>query len=156
GVRNVAPAIEGRAWASDREGTAGPVPVRYRSSSGPAPSAGEARITGAIAARLHSGPGDEIRLTSSRTRLSPIRPVPVSTVVTVGDVRGGSALDKPGEIEISEASARLLSDAPSGAGAYEARLANPLEADGAARAVARTLGDGYRVETWRELNGPLA
>jgi lipoprotein-releasing system permease protein len=156
GARSIAPAIEGRAWASDRDGTAGPIPVHYRSSSGPLPAAGEASITGAIAVRLHAGPGDEIRLTSSRTRLSPIGPLPVSAVVTVGEVRRGSALDRPGELEVSEATARLLGDAPTGAGAYEARLAAPLEADAAARGVARTLGAGYRVETWRELNGPLA
>src|SRR5262249_18054883 len=80
----------------------------------------------------------------------------VTAVVAVGEVRRGSALDKPGEIEISEATARLLSDTPSGAAAYEARLENPLAAEAAARTVARALGAGYRVETWRELNGPLA
>jgi lipoprotein-releasing system permease protein len=80
----------------------------------------------------------------------------VTALVRVGEVRRGSALDRPGEIEVPEATARLLAGATTGAGAYEARLAEPLEADAAARVAGRTLGAGYRVETWRELNGPLA
>ncbi len=157
GVLRVGPAIDGRAWASDPAGTSGtPIPVHYRSAAEGLPAAGEARITGTIAARLHRGTGDEIRLVSSRTRLSPIGPVPVAALVTVGEVRIGSALDRPGEIEISEATARLLSGMPTGAGAYEARLADPTAAESAARSVERSLGAGYRVETWRELNGPLA
>lgn len=154
GVLAVAPSIEGRAWASNAVDSAG-VPVRYRSASGPASAAADASITGAVAARLHVATGDEMRLISSRTRLSPIGPVPVTALVRVGDIRRGSALDKPGEIEVSEETARLLAGAPTGAGAYEARLTDPVHADAAARAVARSLGARYRVETWRELNGPL-
>lgn len=155
GVLRTAPAIEGRAWASDPDAASTPLPVRFHSVSD-APPAGEARITGAVAARLHTGPGGEIRLTSSRTRLSPIGPIPVAAVVRVGEVLRGSPLDRPGDIQVSEATARLLADAPTGAGAYEARLADPTTAETAARRVARALGPAYRVETWRELNGPLA
>lgn len=155
GAAGVTPAVEGRAWASDAAGSAG-VPVRFRNGAGPAPAEGEARITGVIAARLHAGPGDAIRLTSSRTRLSPIGPLPVSAVVTVGEVRRGSALEKPGEIEVSEETARLLSGGASGAAAYEARLADPERAPEAARSVERALGGDYRVQTWRDLNAPLA
>jgi lipoprotein-releasing system permease protein len=156
GILRTAPAIEGRAWASDLEGAGGPLPVRFRSASDAPPAAGEARITGAVAARLRTGPGGEIRLTSSRTRLSPIGPIPVAAIVKVGEVMRGSALDRPGDIQVSEATARLLADAPTGAGAYEARLADPSSAEAAAGQVARALGPEYRVETWRELNGPLA
>jgi lipoprotein-releasing system permease protein len=155
GVVRVSPSIEGRAWASDAAGSVG-APVHYRNSADPSVTGDTALVTGAIAARLHAGPGDELRLASSRTRLSPIGPLPVTAIVRVGDVRRGSALEKPGEVEVSEATARLLADAPTGAGAFEARLADPLAADAAARAVAKALGPGYRVETWRELNGPLA
>ncbi|HTR02011.1 MAG TPA: FtsX-like permease family protein [Thermoanaerobaculia bacterium] len=159
GVKQVSPAIEGRAWASNpTDPSAIPVPLRYRSAASASTAAGKggARITGAIAARLHLGTGDTIRLASSRSRLSPIGPLPVTAVVPVDEVRRGSALDKPGEIEVSVETARLLSDTPAGAAAYEARLADPESAAGAARGVARSLGAGYRVETWRELNGPLA
>jgi lipoprotein-releasing system permease protein len=154
-AEHVAPAIEGRAWLSDAAGSAG-VPVHYRSAAGPSPARDAASLTGATAARLHVSQGDEIRLTSSRVRLSPIGPLPVTVLARVGEVRRGSALEKPGEVEVSEEIARLLADAPTGAGAYEARLRNPLAASADARSVERALGPAYRVRTWRELNGPLA
>ena len=59
-------------------------------------------------------------------------------------------------MEISEATARLLSGFASGAAAYEARLADPRRAEDSARAARAALGPAYRVETWRELNAPLA
>lgn len=156
GVKRVSPAIEGRAWAFNAAvpGVV-PVPVRYRSAADRPASERGAVITGAIAARLHLQAGDEMRLASSRTRLSPIGPLPVTAVVPVEEVRLGSALDKPGEVEVPVETARVLSGTPAGAGAYEARLVRPLEAERAARSVAAALGPAYRVETWRELNGPL-
>jgi lipoprotein-releasing system permease protein len=156
GVRQVSPSIEGRAWAFNAAAPGViPVPVRYRSAAG-RPGARGAVISGAVAARLHVQTGEDVRLASSRTRLSPIGPLPVTAIVPVDEVRLGSALDKPGEIEVSVDTARVLSDTATGAGAYEARLDRPLEADRAARAVQAALGPGYRVETWRELNAPLA
>ena len=155
GVIDLAPSIEGRAWASDGEGVQAPVPVHYRNGARQVAEA-SARITGPLAARLRVQEGEAIRLTSTRTRLSPIGPIPVTAALTVSQVRRSSALDKPGEVEVSEATARLLSGIGEGAGAFEARLANPLEAAAAARAVERTLGPDYAVATWRELNAPLA
>ena len=155
GVIDLAPSIEGRAWASDGEGVQAPVPVHYRNGARQVAEA-SARITGPLAARLRVQEGEAIRLTSTRTRLSPIGPIPVTAALTVSQVRRSSALDKPGEVEVSEATARLLSGIGEGAGAFEARLANPLEAAAAARAVERTLGPEYAVATWRELNAPLA
>jgi lipoprotein-releasing system permease protein len=155
GVIDLAPSIEGRAWASDGEGVQAPAPVHYRNGARQVAQE-SARITGPLAARLRVQEGEVIRLTSARTRLSPIGPIPVMTALTVAQVRRSSALDKPGEIEVSEETARLLSGVGEGAGAFEARLANPLEATAAAREVERTLGPDYAVATWRELNAPLA
>jgi lipoprotein-releasing system permease protein len=156
GVLEVAPAIEGRAWASDAEGAASPVPVHYRNGADGGLAAEGARITGPLAARLRVDAGAEIRLTSSQVRLSPIGPIPVTAIVRVASVRRSSALEKSGEVEVSEQTARTLSGIASGAAAYEARLARPLDAATAARDVERALGARYRVETWRELNAPLA
>ena len=159
GVAQADPALEGRGWASDAEGTATTAPVRYRNATGLAPDeTGEprARIAGTLAARLHAGAGDLIRLTSSRFRLSPIGPIPVTVMLRVDDVRRTGVLEKAAEVEVSEETARLLSGTGAGAGAYEAQLAAPLEADTAARALRASLGPGYRVATWRELNAPLA
>lgn len=157
GAIRVSPAIEGRAWASNPAAPGVvPVPVRYRSAAGRAAPPRGAVVTGAIAARLRLQAGDELQLASSRSRLSPIGPLPVTAIVPVDEVRLGSALDKPGEVEVPVETARILSDTPAGAAAYEARLRRPLEAAAASRSVAASLGPGYRVETWRELNGPLA
>ena len=43
-----------------------------------------------------------------------------------------------------------------GARAWEARLSDPARADEAAADARRRLGPGYRVQTWRDLNAPLA
>jgi lipoprotein-releasing system permease protein len=158
GSIEAAPAIEGRGWASDVAGTTA-VPIRYR--NGPAiavaPEGGPgARITASVAARLHVGPGDSFRLTSSRVRLSPIGPIPVATLLRVAEVHRSNPVEKAAEVEVSEETARLLSGVVEGAGAYEARLRDPLHAGTAAGAVQAALGPDYRVETWRELNAPLA
>jgi lipoprotein-releasing system permease protein len=158
GVAGAAPAIEGRGWASDLAGTT-LAPVRYRNRvEGPeAAEAGpSARIAASVAARLHAGRDDVIRLTSSRTRLSPIGPIPVAVLLRVADVRRSGAFDKAADVEVAEETARLLSGVASGAGAWEAKLRDPSAADGAAAAIRAALGPEYRVETWRELNAPLA
>ncbi len=159
GVAAVSPAIEGRAWASDAGGaTAAAVPVRYRNApagltdeSGPA-----ARVTASLAARVHVGEGDSMRLTSSRMRLTPIGLIPVAVIARVDGVQRTGALEKSAEVEVSEETARVLSGMTAGAAAYEARLRDPRQAAAAARSAQRALGPEYRVETWRELNAPLA
>lgn len=156
GVVSVAPALEGRGWASDAEGTSA-VPVRYRSAPDLADAAEPAaRISASLAARLHSGIGDAIRVTSSRVRLSPLGPIPVAAEARVRAVQRIGALEKAAELEVSEATARLLTGAAEGAGAYEAMLADPRRAQEAARVARASLGAAYRVQTWRELNAPLA
>ncbi len=155
GVTAVAPAIEGRGWASAEGGGAG-VPVRYRNGELLRESDRGVRVGSSLAARLHVARGDRILLTSSRARLSPIGPIPVTAVLSVTEVRRSSAFDKPGDVEVSEETARMLSGVASGAAAYEARLREPLRAAAAAQSAERVLGPGYRVETWRELNAPLA
>ncbi len=161
GVVAVEPAIEGRGWAS---GTAfgSSLPVRYRNApAGDLPATAPsspppARVSAAAATRTRSAPGDLLRLTSSRTRLSPVGPLPVAVVVRIAEVRRSGALEKAPDVEVPEETARLLSGISSGARAYEARLASAARAESAARAVALLLGQAYRVETWRELNAPLS
>jgi lipoprotein-releasing system permease protein len=155
GVVAVMPSIEGRGWASDAEGTVA-LPVRYRNGEPDRSGSPEARITAALAARLHVDVDEPLRLTSSRFRLSPIGPIPIVVLLRVAEVRRASALEKSAEIEVSEATARLLSGVSGGAGAYEARLAEPLRAPAAAAAAREALGSSYRVDTWRERNAPLA
>jgi lipoprotein-releasing system permease protein len=157
GVVSVSAAIEGRAWASDVDGTT-TVPVRFRNSEEPARSGAidGARISASTGARLHVAAGDLVRLSSSRTRLSPIGPVPISVVLPVLQARRIGLLERSADVEVSEETARTLSGAREGAFALEARLRDPREAEAAARAVRAKLPPGYRVETWRDRNAPLA
>jgi lipoprotein-releasing system permease protein len=158
GASGVEAAIEGRGWASDPDGSS-IQPVRFRNGRAAEAASGElpgAVITRLLAGRLRLGVGDLMRVTSSRTRLSPVGPIPVSVVLEVSDVRGASMLEKSAEVEVSESTARLLAGVAEGAFAYEARLADPTRADEAAAAVRAALPAGYRVETWRDRNAPLA
>jgi lipoprotein-releasing system permease protein len=161
GVARVDPAIEGRGWASGRafEST---LPIRYRNApaeelpaalpDAPPP----ARVSASVATRTRTAPGDLLTIISSRTRLSPLGPIPVAVVVRVADVRRASALERTPDVELPENVTRLLSGIATGARAYEARLSSPTRAETAARAVSLLLGPEYRVETWRELNAPLS
>ena len=160
GVLSTDPVIEGRGWLCDVSGR-NAVPVRYRNvSEGPLRLSGEgappARVSGAVAARVAAEKGGLLRILSSRSRLSPIGPVPIAVLVRVAEIRRGTALEKAADLEIPEPTARLLAGLPYGAQAYEARLADANAADAAARAVAARLPAAYRVRTWRELNAPLS
>jgi lipoprotein-releasing system permease protein len=131
--------------------------VRYRNApdlddgNGPV-----ARVNASVSLRVHSGEGQPIRITASRVRLSPIGPIPVAVEARVQRVQMTGALEKIPEVEVSEATARSLTGDFTGAGAYEARLADPGRAEDAAASLRASLGGAYRVQTWRELNAPLA
>jgi lipoprotein-releasing system permease protein len=158
-VLRVDPVIEGRGWASGR-GVESTLPVRYRNAPvGELPAAvpgvaPPARVGASVATRTRTASGDLLTITSSRTRLSPLGPIPVGVVVRVADVRRSGPLEKAPDVEVPEETARLLSGLSGGARAYEARLSSPARADVAARAVSLVLGPAYRVQTWRELNAP--
>jgi lipoprotein-releasing system permease protein len=155
------PVVEGRGWASDVEGR-GATPIRYRngprslraaeSESSEAPPA---FISSPAAGRTGATVGSLLRVLSSQTRLSPIGPIPIETVVRVAQIRRGNALEKTAEVEVPEATARLLAGLPTGARAYEASLVDPQQAESVAHRVAAALGPGYRVQTWGDLNAPL-
>jgi lipoprotein-releasing system permease protein len=160
GVLSVDPLVEARGWLSTASGRT-PVPVRYRNvSEGSLRLAGEgvppARVSAAAASRLGVEAGSLLRVLSSKTRLSPVGPIPIAALVRVQEIRRGSALEKSADVEVPEPTARMLAGLPAGAQAYEARLANPERAEAAARSVAAKLPPGYRVRNWRELNAPLS
>jgi len=158
GASGIEAAIAGRGWASDLDGSA-IQPVRFRNGPAAEAASGDlprAVITRPLAARLRLAAGDLMRVTSSRTRLSPVGPIPVSVVLEVSGIRGAGMLEKTAEVEVPEATARLLTGVTTGAFAYEAHLADPTRADAAAAGVRGALAPGYRVETWRDRNAPLA
>jgi len=164
GVVGVEPVLEGRAWASDVSGETA-IPVRYRNAPAGTLDRAEAaaprepplaRVSSSVAARTGMAPGGSIRLTSSRTRLSPLGPIPVAVMARVSEISRKGALEKGPDVEVSERLARVLSGVAEGARAYEARLSDSGRAPEAAREVASALGGAYRVETWEELNAPLS
>ena len=158
GVVSVLPVLEGRGWASDVDGTA-TYPVRFRNAlrSGQAAAGPDSiRLPRLLATRLHAFDGGLVRVTSSRTRLSPVGPIPVSAILSVEAVLPPSAFDRGAEVEVSEETARLLTGVASGAQSLEAVLDDPERAEAAARALAPRLPEGDRVATWRERNAPLA
>ncbi|MFN2387661.1 MAG: ABC transporter permease [Thermoanaerobaculia bacterium] len=162
-VAAVAPSIAGRAWVADPEGESA-LPVRYRNAAKEESSlepSGEgsfplARVSGSVAARTGVSRGGRIRVTSSRTRLSPLGPIPVTMVFQVADVMRIGALEKAADVEVSERSARLLAGVTDGAGAYEARLRDPERAEEVAARLAPRLPAETRIQTWKDLNAPLS
>jgi len=161
GVLAVEPVVQGRGWLSGPSGGAA-VPIRYRSApEGTLPSASDSeeppiRVAAPVGFRIGVGSGESVRLTSSRVRLSPIGPIPVSLLLRVADLGRRGSLERTPEVEVPEAIARTLSGQISGAHAYEARMKDPGSVDQAAREAARQLGGNYRVETWRERNASLS
>lgn len=158
GVVSVLPVLEGRGWASDVDGTT-TYPVRFRNAlrTGRGSTDTDAiRLPRLLATRLHVFDGAFVRLTSSRTRLSPVGPIPVSAVLRVEAVLSPSAFDRGAEVEVSEETARLLTGVTAGEQSLEAVLDDPERAEAAARSLAPRLPAGDRVATWRERNAPLA
>lgn len=156
------PVIDGRAWLSDLNGR-GTTPVRYRAlpkefaaPGGDDPGAVPARISFNAAGRTGATVGSLLRVLSSHTRLSPLGPIPIETVVRVAEIRRASALERAADLEVPEPTARLLSGLYQGARAYEARLKDPAASETTAREVVRALGPAYRVQTWQDLNRPLS
>jgi len=160
GVVSVGPVVEGRGWLSSAGGSA--FPVRFRNApAGSLPPAEEgeappARIAAAVSIRIGIATGEAARLTSSRTRLSPIGPIPISIPIRAVSVARRGALEKGPEVELPEDTARLLAGQLSGARAFEATLRDPSAAERAAADVARRLPPGCRVVTWRQRNAPLS
>jgi len=162
GAVSVEPLIEGRGWLTDASGRT-TLPIRFRNlpkelertviGDTGAPSA---RLSSSAAGRLDVTVGSLVRVISSRTRLSPIGPIPIEILIRVASLKRGSTLEKSADLEVSESTARLLTGIASGARAYEARLVDPDRAEAAARRVEAALGPGYRVQTWRDLNAPLS
>ena len=161
GVVSNGPAIEGRGWLTNA-GSRTMTPVRFRNAAPgvlPAPDSDgypSASVAGPIAMRNGIERGSVVRILSSRTRLSPLGPIPVAVAVRVSGIHRGSLVEKSPDVEVDEPTARLLSGIAAGARAWEAKLRDASLATEAASAARARLGAAYRVQTWRDLNAPLA
>ena len=94
---------------------------------------------------------------SSRSRLSPLGPVPITASFEVTDIAralGGRRAAAEAVVPI-EAARRLFALGEGGATGYEVALAEPAKAEEAARLVRSALGPGVATATWEEANRPL-
>ncbi len=149
GVVAVAPMARGRVWVSVA-GRAAPMPAVGRAGAkGLVLELSQARPLGAV-------PGDEATVVSSRTRLSPLGPVPIAITLRIERVTAVSAGRREPEAVLPlDAARRLFAVPDGGAGGYELTLADPESAGRAARDVAAALGPGVAVATWEDANRSL-
>ncbi|MFI5180862.1 MAG: ABC transporter permease [Thermoanaerobaculia bacterium] len=149
GVLAAAPMARGRLWVSVAGRTAPVAAVGRGNVTGLVLELSQARPLGAVA-------GDEATVVSSRTRLSPLGPVPIAIAMPVERVTAASTGRREPEAVLPLGAARRLFTIPEGgAGGYEVTLADPERADRAARDVVSTLGPGAAVTTWEEANRSL-
>jgi lipoprotein-releasing system permease protein len=149
GVTAATPMVRGRLWVSVVGRTAPVAAVGRDHAKGLVLELSQARPLGAVA-------GDEATVVSSRTRLSPLGPVPIAVSMPVERVTGSSTGRREPEAILPLPSARRLFAIPEGgANGYEVTLADPQSAARAARDVAAALGPGVAVATWEDANRSL-
>jgi lipoprotein-releasing system permease protein len=149
GVVSVSPVARGRVWISVSGRTAPAKAVGRAGPKGLVLDLTQARPLGAVA-------GDEATLVSSRTRLSPLGPVPIVAQMPVEKVVPASTGRREPEAVLPLDTARRLFALPAGgASAYEVFLSEPRQAAEEAVRVEAALGPGVAVKTWEEANRSL-
>ncbi len=149
GVVAASPVAKGRLWISFR-GQAAPIEAAGRPAvTGLALDVAQARPLGVVA-------GDTVTLVSSRSRLSPLGPVPIVATMTVQRLLpSGTGRRVPEATLPLETARRLFALGGDGATGYEVTLADPGRAREAAQAVGRVLGSGVATATWEQTNRAL-
>lgn len=149
GVVSVSPVAKGRVWVS-LDGQAIPVVVVGREKEkGLVLDATQARPIGLVA-------GETVTVVSSRSRLSPLGPVPIVATMRIAGVVPSATGRKAAEASMPlDEARRLFAFGPDGSTGYELRLRNPENAAKAATAVVAALGPTVAVSTWEEQNRSL-
>ncbi len=150
GVVSVTPVVRGRGWITVR-GQAIPAVLAGREG------AEGIRLDPAQARQLSVLPGEDVTIVSSRTRLSPLGPVPVTATLSVKEV-GATATGRrqPEAVLPAETTRRLFGLPEGGATGFELRLADPGAAPDVASRARETLGmTSTATTTWQEANRPL-
>ena len=149
GVVSVSPVARGRIWISVSGRTAPAAAVGRSGAKGLVLELSQARPLGAVA-------GDDVTVVSSRTRLSPLGPVPIAVSMVVEKVVPASTGRREPEAVLPlEAARRLFTLPEGGASAYEVFLADPRRAAATARSVEAALGGGVATTTWEQANRSL-
>lgn len=150
GVVGVAPVVRGRGWITAR-GHAVPAVLSGREG------ADGVTLDPAQARQLMAYPGEEVTVVSSRTRLSPLGPVPVTAAFPVVEVAVVSTGRRQPEAVLPADAARRLFGLPEGgATGFELRLREAEAAPRVAALARQALGAGETTATtWRDANRPL-
>ncbi|HYN43522.1 MAG TPA: FtsX-like permease family protein [Thermoanaerobaculia bacterium] len=150
GVVSVTPVVRGRGWITVR-GQAIPAVLAGREG------AEGIRLDPAQARQLSVLPGEDVTIVSSRTRLSPLGPVPVTVTLGVKEV-GSTATGRrqPEAVLPAETARRLFGLPEGGATGFELRLGDPGTAPDVALRARETLGTtSTATTTWQEANRAL-
>ena len=149
GVASVSPVARGRVWVSlGRQATPAMV-VGRESVKGLVLDVTQARPIGLVA-------GETVTLVSSRSRLSPLGPVPIVATMRITGVVPSATGRKAAEGSMPlEDARRLFALGPDGSTGYEVRLQDPSRATEVAGAVRAALGPAVTVATWEEQNRAL-
>ena len=149
GVASVSPVAKGRVWVSLGSQAMPAVVVGREKQKGLVLDASQARPIGLVA-------GETVTLVSSRSRLSPLGPVPIVATMKIAAIAPSATGRKAAEGSMPlEDARRLFALGPDGSTGYELRLSEPAKAADAARAVAAALGPSVAVATWEEQNRAL-
>ncbi len=143
------PEVRGRGWLTTRGQAVPALFVGRAGQAGLTIDPGQARSLSALA-------GDALTVVSSRTRLSPLGPVPITASLLLGGIAPAATGRREPEARLPlEEARRLLALAPGEATGYELRLSDPDRADEVARAAAAAAGLPVTTTTWQQANRPL-
>jgi lipoprotein-releasing system permease protein len=149
GVASVSPVAKGRVWVSLGSQAIPAMVVGREREKGLVLDATQARPIGLVA-------GETVTLVSSRSRLSPLGPVPIVATMRITGVAPSTTGRKAAEASMPlEDARRLFALGPDGSTGYELRLTDPEHPARAAAAVLAALGPTVAVATWEEQNRAL-
>lgn len=149
GVASVSPVARGRVWISMGRDAAPAEVVGRERTKGLVLDVAQARPLGVV-------PGETVTLVSSRSRLSPLGPVPIVSTLRVTALAPSSTGRRAAEASLPlDEARRLFALGPDGATGYEVFLRDPSNAKAAAGAVAAAIGPSVTLTTWEEQNRAL-
>jgi lipoprotein-releasing system permease protein len=150
GVVTVTSVVRGRGWITARGQALPSVLAGREGAEGITLDPSQARQLSAL-------PGEDVTVVSSRSRLSPLGPVPVTASLSVTEVAAvATGRRQPEAIVPAEAARRLFGLPEGGATGFELRLSDPEAAADVASRAKEALGPATTATTtWREANRPL-
>ncbi len=149
GVMSCAPVVRGRVWISMGRDAAPAEIVGREKTRGLVLDVAQARPLGVV-------PGETVTLVSSRSRLSPLGPVPIVSTMKITALAPASAGRRAAEASLPlDEARRLFALGADGATGYEVFVKDALHPGPVAAAVAGALGPSVTVTTWEEQNRAL-